>query len=295
MKKDKKRKWRFPFKLFIFVVLVVGLIVYVSATTKYWDGKSKVSLAVSQENGDVEVLVFDPLGGSLTTIEIPQSTEVTLSRQLGKWRLKNVPKIGDKEGLYGTLLVETLTRYFKFPVYLWGSNATIALSGGPLGSELTALFSPGRTNLGFGDRLQILLFSMNVKNYKKETINLARSKYLKESTLPDGDHGYEVSGSIPSDIASVFVDPYLSDMPGRTKIVDKSGREIGKKIGLIVEVVGLNVVSVGSEEPEDLDCTVGGVNERLVNVVARLFSCKTVGEGDLDVVITLGEGFGKRY
>lgn len=299
-KKSKSNTKTFSNKLKVFllvlVLLIVGIIFLVTRT-KYWDGQHKLSLVIAKSNGDVEVEIFDPMSDSIVSLTIPGDTEVDTARQLGKWRLKNVPKLGAKEGIGGQLLSETLTKYFKFPVYVWSEDPASGFANENLGSALRALFAPYKTNLQIGDRLRIFLYGLNVKNYKKESLDLTNSKYLKSGTLSDGDKGYILSGKIPTNILALFAQPQFSKGYGKTKIIDRGTEQFGKEVGEILEVVGLKVVSVNDETEDDSDCTVSGKNKEMVGFVSRIFNCQeeTSDTEGFDVILTIGKNFDKRF
>src|SRR5258708_3353297 len=110
------------FRLVLILALVLSFLLYFATRTKYWDGKHKLVLAISDSNGDVQLDVFDPVSSQITKIQIPGSTEVDVAHQLGIWRLKVVPKLGEKEGEGPDILPLTITKHFKFPVYAWGEE-----------------------------------------------------------------------------------------------------------------------------------------------------------------------------
>lgn len=295
VKKLDRYKLFTRFALFFLVLLL--LYSFVNSSTLFWNGKSKLSIVVDEGN-DVSVLTFDPANDSLTHIIIPGDTEVMVARELGRWRLKNVGKLGKSENLEGLLTAETLTKYFKFPTYAWASQEALGFYKGDLASRFSAVFSPYKTNLGMGDKFKLLYFSFYVKNFKKEEIDLSDTRYLKDSVLTDGESGYVLSGSIPGSIAAIFADPYVVQDNGRAKIIDKTKRGVvGEKLGEVVEVMGFKVLSVSQESSDDMDCTVSGVNMIARETVSKIFGCEEVesDSNDLGIIITVGEGFEDRY
>ncbi len=268
-KSRRGRSSRIIFKVLTLFLIPLILFVILMLTTKYWDGVHKLVLASESEEG-IDLTVYDPSADSITDIFIPGSTEVEVAGNLGKWRLKAVSKLGEKEGNSKRLLADTITKHFRFPIY----NA----------------------ELGLGDKIRVYIYNLTLKNYKRERIDLSDTKYLKRTTLSDGEAGYVVSGKIPADIAAIFSDSSLTGSLVRTKIVDRSGGNLGERIGEIVEVLGLKVISVSDEEVADGGCRVSGKNSEAIDVAARLFGCTKGDEStDFDVSIVLGKGFGKRF
>lgn len=296
---EGRRKVRVGKLLKILIVLLIPIFffAFLVLNTNYWNSDQKLSMAIETEDGGVDVAVFDPTDDSIITISIPSSVEVESSRHLGTWRLKSIARLGEKENLKGTLTAETITKHFKFPVFVWAESKAKGFVNGNFGELVSAFISPYRTNLGLGDRLRIALFSLNVKNYKKEKIDLTTTRYLKSEMLKDGEEGYVVSGSIPTNLTAIFASPEFSEESGRVQIVDQTGENIGETLGEVIEVLGLKVVSVKKEKEEDTECHVSGKRDVPVNMIASLFGCTKSVSSELgfDVVITLGKDFASRF
>ena len=295
--KSVKPKKGNKFKYLIFFLIPLALFLWVSGTTKYWDSNRKLTLAIAKSNGDVSVVVFDPIADSMTNIEIPGETEVEVARHKGVWRLKSVAKLGEKEGIGAQLTAETLTKHFGFPVFLWAEEGAKGFVDDNVPGLLSAVISSYETSLGLGDKIQIGYFSLKVKNYKKEAINLAETRYLVKAILSDSEEGYRVTKTFPPAISALFADPEISDQTARTKIVDKTTNESGKAVGEIVQVLGYKVVAVDLEKSESTNCTVAGKSSRNVDFLANLFSCDKVIDSNLgfDIIITLGDSFDRRF
>jgi len=77
------------FKLFLYlpVVLVALFILYVVIMpAKYWDGKTRLSLAVAKKDGTSQIAVFDPQSSTINVVVIPQNTEVEVAWNWGKMK-----------------------------------------------------------------------------------------------------------------------------------------------------------------------------------------------------------------
>lgn len=284
-------------KVFVLLLVLLAIAAFFITRTKYWDGEHKLAVVVSKADGDVEIDILDPSNDSISTINVPDSTEVEVARQLGRWRIKNVVKLGEKDGSGGSLLAQTITKHLKFPVYLWADQEFTGFVSGDFGKSLGALFGKYKTNLEMGDRLRIFFFSLNVKNYKRESVDLADTTYLKPAVLSDGAGGYVITGVVPTSILAGFAEADLSESVLRAKIVDKGSRRIGEEIGKILEVAGLKVVSVNEEEGSDMDCEVSGKSSRAILLATRLFSCQgnVTPDSGYDLIITFGGEFEKRF
>lgn len=286
--------------LFVWPILAVFLaFLFISLLTKFWNSSDKLVLATSLKNGDVLVTAFDPTGGEVTNISIPGSTQVSVSRQLGTWKLRSVWALGQNEKISGKLLAETITKNFRFPAVAWADSPAAAFSQNSLGPLLKAVFSPYPTNLKFGDRVKIAVFSLGVKNTNRVDINLAETSYLKKTKLIDGENGYLVADDAPPAILVVFSDPQIASGNFRVNIKNASSKaSLPDYVGGVLEVLGAKVASVADEKTAGTDCEIAGKDARFLRKVAEIYSCKvanTAPEGSFDMEIRLGEKFAKRF
>jgi len=295
--KSKVNSWKFSIliKILIPVGIAVSLILYIRFTTKYWDSRSKVSFVFQKANGDVAITVLDPVLSEKTTLVIPSDTQVNVARGYGTLRIKNVWKLGINEKLNGSLLAQTVTNSFLFPTFLWSEQDM---------SELWRfVFVPRLTNIPFGDRLSMALFSMRVKGIDTTEIDLGKNQFLKKQILTDGVQGFVMNGPISGRLSVYFSDNNFSDIAvsGKTLkfgLVDLTGTYgVANSVGSILEVLGGKVVSVDRRtENTDLDCKVYGKNSDAVRISSFLFNCvKTGGTSDLDLIMEMGVKFAKRF
>jgi len=299
LEKRKKKNIKVGLKKPFFILIVaVGIFVFFRLTTFYWQKDSKLSVVVPVDNGDVNVLTFDPIGESITRLVIPGETQVVVARQLGTWRIKSVWGLGKDEGLSGKLLAETVIGQFKLPVYIWASQRALGYWQGDAKSILGSTISFYDTNLGVGDKLRLAIFSFRVKNFKKQEIDLSSSSILKKRTLVDGEDGYIVTGSTPANILAVFSDTEIAYANSKVQIIDSTKSKLSAEtVGEVLETVGMKVASITKAEEEDIDCLVSGSIKKAVDEVINIFSCKEGEEdtGAFDLVIKIGNEFEKRF
>ncbi len=162
-RKNKTQRAIFPFaKILIPVVLISLLFVLFKITTHIWNGRDKVAV-VYRDGENVAVSVLDPVLNESTTLVIPGDTEVDVARNYGTFRIKNVWQLGANEKIDGSLLAETVTNNFLFPVYLWTSENP-GFNKGSLKDIIRFMFFPGKTNISVSDRIQIGLYALKVKD-----------------------------------------------------------------------------------------------------------------------------------
>lgn len=263
-----------------------------------WDGKNKVSL-VTQKDESVIVSVFDPKLETVTNIKIPGNTEVEVSRQLGTWKLSSVWKLSENEGKIGELVSQTVTKNFKFPVFLWGDSIANGFGEGDLGSVLKAVFYRYRTNLKFLDRVRISMFMLGVKQGNKLYIDLSDTTLLKKTRLADGLEGYVVSPKGSEKLLNIFSDNEVAQMNLKMIIRDQGGKpKVAEEVASVIEVLGPKLVSITKEEREDFNCIVSGKIASFTKRVSRTLGCSIAEVSSLDnfdLEIKIGENFVKRF
>lgn len=245
--------------------------------TKNWDGKNKISVAEVTQSGDISLKVYDPLLNEITTLIIPGETEVSVSRNLGTFRLKNVWQLGINEKVGGKLLTDTIIKNFHFPIYLWrGSN--------------------GISNIPFGDRLMIWLFEKKTKNLQRTEIDLGRAQFLRKTKISDGEVGYRIPNSISDRLIIYFSDNEMVADPPKIYIKDATGAfGVAENIGRTLEVMGGKVFTIEKTAAQQLDCEVRGA---FAQKIAKIWNC-SIGDGtklnNFNLELTLGSNFAKRF
>lgn len=292
--KRSTRRWKYLLAL----VLIVVFVVYLMTNNTFWESGNKLTL-VTTNDSDVRVVVYDTEIEKITTIEIPGDTLVNVPRSLGSMRIKNVWQLGENEDLGGSLLAETVTKNFRIPVVVWAGENANAFSTGNYFSVVSALFVPYSTNMNFADKFHLALFSIRVKDFKKETIDISKSAYIKEDQLPDGNVGYLVTGKVPKNIAILASDNAFAKEGVRVAIYDGTNvAGYAEEVGMIIEAMGGKVVAVNKVDHGD-DCVVEGNDEVVRKRLTLLFSCTGESSGELkgnyDVEFTIGEAFYSRF
>jgi hypothetical protein len=304
-RRSSKKKKRSVFKVTLFLVIfffVILPLTYFLTVRNHWNGKDKLSVVIRKESGDIVISTFDPGVGEIINIAIPANTQVEVARGLGLWEMGSVWELAENEGLMGDLVVETVTRYFKFPVYIWADQQAIGFTDTNLLSTIKAGLYPYKTNLSLVDRVRITLFAIRVQNPDRVDIDLSKTPLLKEATFIDGTKGFVVASSSPYKILSIFSDPLISKEGSIVVIKDASGNVgLAEKAGEIIEVLGAKVVSIKKEsrhQDTNSDCLVKGKKIETARKIAKIFSCRLIKgevEGNFDLEIMMGEEFAKRY
>jgi hypothetical protein len=184
-------------------------------------------------------------------------------------------------------------------VAAWADAPALGFAGGDVVGVAKAILFPYKTNLGIGDRLKIGIFSLRIKNLKRENIYLSESNILKKVTLIGGDEGYVLAGRLPNYILALFSNPNISSEGTVAVILDATGKtNVAEEVGEVVEVMGVKLANIKKEEADDFDCEVKGKDKDLLEEIAQVFSCKklkTAPEGNYDLEIRIGKKFSKRF
>jgi len=295
--KNKERQRRYPFVRYILLTaLVVFLVVLFSFGGRVFKGDRKLVMVIPS-NEAITISIFDPAINEITSVSVPATTEVDVSRNLGKWRIGSVWELGENEKLGGRLLAETVIKNFYAPATSWFSEKGLAYIEASPVNILSAIFSPGDTNLNFMDRVHLALFSLKVKEFKKTSLDLTETTFLAATKLRDGQEGYTVSKSIPQRLLVLFSDDFLVKGGGKAFITNSTGNPyFAKDLGKIIEVIGAKVVSVSNESEGDYDCVVVSSDKNIVQTIVTAFDCKYVKGGrEGEIEIRIGEQFEKRF
>jgi hypothetical protein len=290
------------FKFVLPVLLVLGVFTFFKFSTKYWNARDKFTFAYRLESGDVAVSVLDPKLAEITTLVIPGDTEVEVARNYGELRMKNVWQLGVNEKLGGSLMSETITQNFLFPVILWSDSDAKALAATDTFGIIRFIFFPISTNITFGDRVSAGVFALRIGASNTSLLDLGKNQFLVKKVLNDGQPGYVLAGAISQRLTIYFTDNnFAADANSgkslRVAIVDATTEPgVAEKVGQIIEVLGGKIVSIDKEDGTNTNCTVYGSNFKVVNKVASIFSCKVGAEkGNFDLEIDLGQAFAKRF
>ncbi|OGM27336.1 hypothetical protein A2628_00850 [Candidatus Woesebacteria bacterium RIFCSPHIGHO2_01_FULL_40_22] len=285
--------------LLLVFLFVLVLIILVRGKRSLIEGVNKVNIALRTHNDDVEVLSFDFKRGEINEVIIPGDTEVVVARGLGEFRLENVWRVSEDEGLGGELLAETLTSYLKIPVYIWADETAGALAEKHVIALIKAVILPYKTNLTFLDKAKIAYFNLSVKNTKRETINLADYSYLKKQVLIDGEEGFVLSGKPPSELYSLYSVEEISEKALRVSLDDESGEgTVSENLAQVIDVLGAKIAVVNTKEEKRGFCEVKGSSDVLISELQKLFNCTRVAEVSddvFDVNIKIGSDFSKGF
>lgn len=290
-----KKRLLFVLTFSLFIILFL----FYFFKTSIWDGEGKFILAVDNKE-NVLVSVFDPRHEAITNILIPNNVQVMVAGELGTWKLGSVWQLGRNEGRDGDLLAKTISKNFGFPVYAWGDFKAAGFSDRKIKGILSASFGRYKTSLRIGDRIKLGFFALRIGSVKRTSIDLSDVRNgLKEKTFLDGSRGFVIQGNIPDRIVAVFPDDVSANKDYKAKVVLKTEKPISPdSVSRVIEVMGVKIASVVKENPEDINCLVGGKDDKLVKLIALVLGCKGEKEksgGSFDIEVVLGERFNKNF
>lgn len=285
-KKTKKPKNKFIKLLAVLLITAIAAIIIVSRLG--WDRKENIAIAYPSGQS-VVVSVLVPRSNEIYNIIIPSDTEVASARNLGEWKLGSVWQLGYNEKLKGKLLAETVTKNFYFPTIYWaGEKVSNTLNDGFF-QGIVSLIIPFDTNLSFGDKLNIFIFSQKVPENKYIDINLEESSAIKKTTLTDGSSGYVIERKPEQSLLSLFNNAEIVENARIVQIKDGTGSmNYIENLTQLMWVLGANVTSIvpGDDVKE---CTVESEKKEASEKVAQLLNCKAIRKekGEYDLIISL--------
>lgn len=293
----KKFKKKYLYYLFFIIILIIGL--FVVLRTNKWNGKDKLSLVIKNNDYSLNIIVFDPELEEIYNLKIPENTEIKVAGDLGIWKIKSLWGLGDQEGQGGKLAARSITVGLQLPVYAWAEEQALGLANPNIKLSLIALFSSYKSNLIFGDKLRMLIFSTKVKNSKRVTINLSDTNFLEKRVLSDGEEGYVVAQKPPQNILAIFSEPILSAGITRVSIKDSTEKAgLAENVGRIIEVLGGKITSVQTTKDFDGVCILESKKEKVLEILLKIFECEESNvkpDQSFDVEITLGRKFSSKY
>ncbi|OGM08696.1 hypothetical protein A2W13_03390 [Candidatus Woesebacteria bacterium RBG_16_36_11] len=291
----KSPKKNYKLHLIAIIFLIFGLLIIFLLKTRSWIGDAKLTLVINNSE-DLYVAVFDPVADDITTVKIPGSVEVDVSRRLGKIRLVSIWQLGKDEKLDGRLLAETITKNFRIPVVAWADSQALGFID--KGNVIQALISSYKTNLTLSDKLRLFFFTLGVKEFKRTDLDLSKTSFLKAKKLADGEMGYVVTDIMPQKLIVIASDNLVSKQDLKVILTNASGDSLlSEKVGKIVESLGTKIAAIDNLKEEDFDCVVKGKDLKLDKRFALVLGCEVSKDtsGNFDVEIKFGKKFLQRF
>lgn len=275
--KVKTKKAKSYFKYILLTLLLFVIYIITKVFSESWDSSDKFTYLTKDVEGFVEVVVVDSKLSEITTIKIPNNTEVEVARGYGTLTIGNVWQLGINEKIGGELLTETVTKNFYFPVSFW--------------------WNKDDTNIKLIDRIKLGLYMKKLDRSNRTEIDMAKSQFLKKVKLADGSNGYGLVGNVSSRLTVYFSDYDLEDKNIKISIIDATGRYgVAETLGAIAEVLGGKIVSIERNQVDnDLFCNVSGKNKDSIDNIVEYFKCTKVSDtSDFDLEIKIGKKFLER-
>lgn len=112
--------------LIISAILIALLAIFATFFIKI-SNLPKFSYVNKHPDGGAEVVVIDSKSDKLIKYKIEPQTVLTSARGLGEYKLESLWVLGQKEGMNGELVAESIAINYLVPVYLWddGQNSNL--------------------------------------------------------------------------------------------------------------------------------------------------------------------------
>ncbi len=295
--KTSKSFWRYLLGFFGLITLVfIAYLILVPA--KYWDGKSRLALAIQDKSGAVKLSVFDPQTESITVITVPANTQVDVARQLGEWKIGSVWKLGENEKIGGSIISETVTKTLRLPTEGWADMGALGFTKDNNLAIWQSVIGAYKTNLSLKDRIGIAFFAQSVKSPQRNEIDLSQTPLLIRTKLSDGSLGYEVRDLSVAQISAYFADARISEENiGVSIFYPRSRMQEVQKLGEIIQILGVKVTSL-ELLTQDLvfNCKIVSQGNLTAKKIAEVFNCKTeIKNNQTGIQLLVGEEFFRRF
>lgn len=283
--------------LFVILIFTFGILFIYTRKKSF---EKSLSVLTVLGNGDLGILVYNQNEKNVTLFVIDKNTQLNLSRNLGIIRAKGIWQLSKNEGLDETLLLETVVKNFKLPIYSWSDEHVLNLIDGNIMKAMRALLLPFDSNLTLTQKIKLFQIGLLLPASKNNTVYLKDTSYLVESTLNDGDQGYTVSEHVPNSIGILFINPEFSKKPANLMIINNS-RNYGveNQLAEIFEVYGTKLVSVSRGSGGHVDDCVFYVNKRAdYEPFIDVFGCTIKSNeayNSIDLVMEIGDKFTERF
>lgn len=114
--KKQKAKSKIILTIFLFFVLIIGLLLFL--IFKVFSLDKFIYVSKTSDNL-TEIVVVDPKKDKNIIYRIPAGTVLTSSRGLGEYKIESLWILAKKENFEGKLVSESISSNYFIPVYLW--------------------------------------------------------------------------------------------------------------------------------------------------------------------------------
>lgn len=293
-KKEAPQKRR-GIRFWILLFLISTLLFFFAPS--HWDGKNSLSLVIAGED-EVRLVIFDPDLSKISILHIPGNTQVTASSQLGTWKLGSIWQLGQQENLKGSLLANTITKSFGVPVDEWAASEAKNLISKNQLNQIKSIFTPFSTSLTIKDKIKLAVFSFQNRSNQFD-INLENTTLLQKTRLVSGEEGYLIRSEVPPQILHLFADPKIINEAARIGLVNSTGsKQLALEVSKLIDALGSKIYFIEDSESNDFDCKIVSQKKSYTATrLSHLLGCESSIENtnNLDITISLGEGFARKF
>lgn len=281
---------KFP-KLFLMFTIGLAIVSSLFLFITRDSSQTRTNIAVPGPEDSVYILSFEHNG--LTSIHIPGNTVIHTAGNLGDWPARSLWKLGQNEGVKGSLMSRSLTKTFSLPVTDWAGSEAYAFTKGGIAS-IRLIFTPFETSLTFGERVRLAFAASRIDSANKRVVNLVTLNILSLDKDESGDPIYNVRERTPVGILKLF-DESLFSGQGVTIGIEDGVQDgyVASELSRLLTVIGGKVVSIEKKEVPNT-CTISARRE-YATFLSKVLPC-TVDSNDpkpFDIKIRIGSEFTK--
>ncbi len=236
--------------LLIFIIFVFFAIVRSFQNFRRYKEKYTKLIVTSQLNkGDVEIYVLDFVKREINVISIPGDVSVELPGNLGYWKIRNVWKIGENEGISGGIFLQkTLLSNFGWPVASWAE--TDFSENIHKEKYFSAVFKTTISqNVSLINKFQIYSLLSDVQVSGMNKIDIMKTSYIDRLDNYQSDDNIAISSIDPPDyFYGIFKQRDLDGLLFRIITVEDVRTKVVKNLSHAINLSGGILVSTKNTE-----------------------------------------------
>lgn len=270
-----------------------------------WNGEFNLNLVSLRDQ--ITLISYNPKGGKVTIMAIPDETYIEVPGGFGSWQLRSIYDLGQQSRIGGEkLLKQSLSDFLGLPIDGFASHDLVDEFRHSLISGFTLLPNL-KTDLTLWELLRLKMGLLQVRFDKIQKINLADLVLLDKQYLADSTQVFTLDSIRLDSIMSKFTDGQIASEQVSVAIFNATDRPLlAQKAKRIVTNLGGNVI-VTQNAPKIMQKSyVEGENSKTKERLVQIFDlgcsnnpkCDKIAAGDLGVVsmraqiiLVLGEDF----
>lgn len=297
---------------FLLIFLIGGVLgSFWLKSRSIWNGQNRINLAIMGSR--LMIFSFSPEEKEITFLLIPPQLFLEVIHGYGQYQAEAIYKLGEMEkkngeSFFKETLQENLGILLDGYVSYFGMKDLFFDNFSP--QVFLLLLKKGKTNLNEWDLVRLWLATRRIRKDKINRIELEKTGFLEEFSLPDGSRGLRLERErLTGIIEKFFKDEKIRREYFTISVLNITSHPgLANRIALMITNAGGRVVEIGGLEggedfkSKDKECEIRGkkdiIKSYTVEKLKRTLNCQWGGEDNLggraDIVLFVGEGYWKK-